>query len=274
LPFSPIVTNIVHLNLKKTHMKKILLPFFMLFGVLLFDSCELDKLDKPAVLSTAPVITLTGPSTVTAGLSTELVAVARDGNISPITSATIKLLNGKTVVSQNTSTTIVDGAITLKIAGSVVAGLFPGTYKLDVSAVDSQGKTSTPFAVDIAVSCPPLPSCVVKGKLTVIVLVPANTPADASVGLVGGSTGWGSNPDLAMTKIATGCYCASTNVTNVTTGDLNQFKFRLDNNWDRQAAKVDDKTGACSDSDNVKYIAEDIDKSITLSVPKWKHLCN
>lgn len=266
MPFSPVVTNIVDLNLKKTHMKKILLPFFMLFGVLLFDSCELDKLDKPAVLSTAPVITLTGPSTVTAGLSTELVAVARDGNVSPITSATIKLLKGATVVSQNTSSTVVDGAITLKIAGSVVAGLFPGTYKLDVSAVDSQGKTSTPFAVDIAVSCPPLPSCVVAGKLTVILLVPANTPANASVGLVGESTGWGSSPDLAMTKIATGCYCVASGVQ--ATDALDEFKFRLDNDWGKEILKAD-----CTPPGNFKFLGDDISKAVTYTAEKWKTLC-
>jgi hypothetical protein len=235
----------------------------------------LDTLDKPAVLSTPPVIKITGPTTVNAGASTDLVAVASDGAVSPIKSATIRLFTGSTTISTNTSTTVdAKGAITLKIAGSVMAGLLPGGYKLTVTAVDSQEQASTPVTVDVAVTCAPLASCVVKDKLTVIVLVPSNTPADASVGLVGGSTGWGGQPDLVLTKIATGCYCAATNVTNATVNDQNQFKFRLDSNWDRQAAKVDETTGACSDSDNIKYIGDDINKAVIYTVPKWKHLCN
>jgi hypothetical protein len=248
-------------------MKKILLPFVMLFGVLLFDSCELDKLDKPAVLSTAPVIAVTGPTTVNAGASTDLVAVASDGTVSPITTATIKLLSGTTVVSQNTSTTVTNGAITLKIPGSVVATLFPGSYKLSVTAVDSEGKASAPFSVDIAVSCSPLASCVVSGKLTVILLVPANTPANASVGLVGESTGWGgSGPDLAMTKIATGCYCVASGITNA--ADKDEFKFRLDNDWGKEILKDD-----CTPPDNFKYAGTDLSKAVTYTAAKWKTLC-
>jgi hypothetical protein len=255
-------------------MKKILLPLLVVLVTVSMDSCNLDSLDKPTILSTPPVIKITGPTTVNAGTSTDLVAVASDGNVSPIRSATIRLYSGTTTISTNTSTTVgSDGSISLKIAGSIMAGLLPGGYKLTVTAVDSQEQASTPVTVDVAVTCAPLASCVVKGKLTVIVLVPSNTPDDASVGLVGGSTGWGSQPDLVLSKIAKGCYCASTNVTNATTNDQNQFKFRLDKNWDKQAAKVDDK-GACSDSDNIKYIGDDIDKSVTYTIPKWKHLCN
>jgi hypothetical protein len=238
------------------HMKKILLPFVMLFGVILFDSCQLDKLDTPAVLSTPPVISVTGPTAVTAGSTTDLVAVASDGKLS-----------GTTVVSQNTSTTVVNGAITLKILGTVTKDLFPGTYKLNVSAIDSQGKTSTPFAVDIAVTCPPLASCIVPGKLTVVLLVPANTPANASVGLVGESTGWGgSGPDLEMTKIATGCYCVASGVK--ATDALDEFKFRLDNTWDKEILNSD-----CTAPGNFKYLGDDLTKPVTYTAAKWKTLC-
>lgn len=248
-------------------MKKILLPFSIALLAISLDSCNLDTLDKPAILSTPPVIKITGPTTVNAGAATDLVAIASDGKVSPIKSATIRLFTGSTTISTNTSTTVdANGAITLKIAGSVMAGLLPGGYKLTVTAVDAQEQAATPVTVDVAVTCSPLASCVVAGKLTVILLVPSNTPANASVGLVGESTGWGGNPDLAMTKIATGCYCVASGVTNAS--DKDEFKFRLDSDWGKEMLKDD-----CTPPDNLKYTGTDLSKAVTYTVAKWKTLC-
>ncbi|HMQ01211.1 MAG TPA: hypothetical protein PKC24_15630, partial [Cyclobacteriaceae bacterium] len=81
------------------------------------------------------------------------------------------------------------------------------------------------------VACNPLPACVQTGKITVLLIAPVNTPATSTVGLVGAINGWGGQPDITMTKIVDGCFCAAV---DAALNDANAFKFRLDSSWDKE----------------------------------------
>lgn len=242
-------------------MKKGILLVLGLVAAMLIDSCTPGELEFETI-STAPSIKINAPGTVTAGSSTALTVTVTDGEVSPLAEGTITLKSGNTVISTNKQTAT-GGSLTLSIAGSVVAALNPGTYKLEVSAKDNANQTTTASA-DIAISCEALASCKAAGKTTVIVITPAVTPADAKVGLIGSLTGWGS--DIVLTKIANNCYCAAVEFSNGT-----EFKFRRSQN---AAGNPDwtyvEKGATCNELDNRKQDAA-ADKTVTFTVLNWRN---
>jgi hypothetical protein len=204
---------------------------FYLFGLvtlLFISSCE-DEASNVEIISTAPVITLTSANTIVAGASTPITIELKDGTVTPLSSVKIEIFRGETEVYSATQSVSGQEA-TVSVPGATVAALNVGVHTLKVTATDT-GNNSRVLEVSITVVCNPVPACVQSGKITVLLIAPINTPAASTVGLVGAINGWGGQPDIAMTKIVDGCYCAAVDAAFNT---ANEYKFRLDSSWDKE----------------------------------------
>jgi len=239
-------------------MKNFTILIFLL--ALLVSSC--DEQVSVETLSTAPTINFKTPGSIIAGKDEKLEVEVKDGSITPLTEATLTVKLGTTVVftEKKTASAL---SILFSIPSATVKALLPGSYKIDVVAKDNANQ-ETKASKDLAVACDALESCKDKTKTTVILVAPANTPADAKIGLIGTLTGF--STDILFTKVSTNCYCAAIDFPNGT-----EFKFRrsLDGNSNPDWTYVE-KGPTCNELDNRKQ-GNAPDKTITLSVVNWRN---
>jgi len=242
-------------------MRNIKFTSFFIITLLVFNSCGDDSVSVDTI-STAPTINITAPGTLVAGSATALTAEVKDGSITPLKEGTITLKSGSTVVSTNKQTATSE-KLNLSISADIVKNQLPGSYKLEIVAVDMAGQ-ETKSSKDISIACDALASCKVAGKTTVILVAPPTTPADAKIGLIGSLTGWGS--DIVMTKVSTNCYCTAVEFPNGT-----EFKFRRSENASTNPDwPYVEKDAECKEVDNRKQGGAP-DKTIVLSVLNWRN---
>jgi hypothetical protein len=227
-----------------------------LIALLFMASCE-DEASNVEILSTAPVITLTSGTSIVAGASTPITIELKDGTVTPLASATVQIFRGEEEVFSSTQS-VSGQAATITVPGSDVAALNVGVHTLKVTATDT-GNNSRVLEVSITVVCNPLPSCVQSGLITVLLIAPVNTPSTSTVGLVGAINGWGGQPDITMTKIVDGCYCAAVSANLAT---ANEFKFRLDSSWDKEELNA-----SCQSTNNRVYSGG---ATTNQTVSRWK----
>lgn len=232
-------------------------------------SCDNGNADV-TVFNAAPVISFPeNIASITAGQAADLSVTVTDGEVSSLSSGTITLLSGMNEVATKTQSLSGSSAtLTLTAAETDIVNLAPGGYRLAISVTDSENSTSND-TTNVAIVCEALPACMEAGKRTVIVVAPSHTTSLAGfeqVGLVGSLTGWGGDPDIAMTQISANCFCAA-----VDFPESVEYKFRLNSNWDF-VEKRDD----CSEENNRTEIgsapADGEDETpILLTVGEWRN---
>jgi len=243
-------------------MRNIKFTSFFIIALFVFNACGDDSPVSVDTISTAPTINITAPGSLVAGSSTALTAEVRDGSVTPLKEGTITLKLGSNVVSTNKQTATAE-KLTLSISGDIVKNQLPGSYKLEVVAIDVAGQ-EVKSSKDVSIACDAIASCKVAGKTTVIVVAPATTPADVKVGLIGSLTGW--STDILLTKVSTNCYCAAVEFPNGT-----EFKLRRSQNADTNPDwTYVEKDAECAEVDNRKQGGAP-DKTIVLSVLNWRN---
>jgi hypothetical protein len=222
--------------------------FMVLLSGLFFASCTSDEDFHTATINiTAP----TGDITVEPGAPITLAGTIEDTDgLSSLDITSTVGISASESISGTTHT----------FSYNAAAPGADGDYSISIKVTNSAGNITTAKRnVKVATADP----CASDDMTIVVVTVPANTPADAKIEMVGGFNGWPGELDAnyVMTRRNDGTYCLP-----VLIDAGAEFKFRRDGSWDKV-----EKDAAGGEIGNRSFKV-DIGNEVSYTVEKWADL--